>query len=118
MTEPLTFARLRHINTQRCKSPKGFGHPIHDWSLSDWMVATLGELGEAANIAKKLNRFRDGIRGNKEGPQELAEKLQDEIGDTLVYLDLLAASQGFTLEEAVIRVFNRKSEELGSQYKL
>lgn len=51
-------------NRERCESPEGFNHKLTDWSLSDWMTALMGELGEAANVAKKLNRIRDGIPGN------------------------------------------------------
>ncbi len=50
------------INRARCESPEGFNHALQSWSLSDWFTAILGELGEAANVAKKLNRIRDGIR--------------------------------------------------------
>lgn len=52
------------FNRRRCEAPNGFNHKMSDWSTSDWMTATLGELGEAANIVKKLNRVRDGIPGN------------------------------------------------------
>jgi NTP pyrophosphatase (non-canonical NTP hydrolase) len=81
--------------------------------MSDWMIATLGELGEAANILKKLNRVRDGIPGNKESADQLRDKLRREIGDTFVYLDLLAQSAGFTVADAAREVFNAKSEEIG-----
>ncbi len=62
---PLTFARFAAVNRHRSESPKGFNSPLGAWSLSDWMTATLGELGEAANVVKKLNRHRDGMPGNK-----------------------------------------------------
>jgi NTP pyrophosphatase (non-canonical NTP hydrolase) len=51
-------------NRERCESPQGFNHQLTDWSLSDWMTALTGEVGEAANIVKKLNRIRDNIAGN------------------------------------------------------
>lgn len=60
----LTFDGFSMINRMRCESPEGFNHALESWSLSDWITATTGELGEAANIAKKLNRIRDGIPGN------------------------------------------------------
>ena len=41
-------------NRKRCESPNGFNHLLGDWSLSEWCIATVGELGEAANIVKKL----------------------------------------------------------------
>lgn len=100
-------------NRARSESPSGFGHPINSWSLSDWMTATLGELGEAANVAKKLNRVRDGIRGNKEGEAELRAKLAGELADAFIYLDLMAQSEGIVLADAVRETFDRKSREIG-----
>ena len=111
--DDLTFKQFSAINLARCESSQGFRHPINGWSLSDWMLATVGELGEAANIAKKLNRMRDGVPGNKESTAELEAKFRREIGDTAVYLDLVAQSRGFTLVEAIIEVFNAKSIEVG-----
>ena len=73
----------------------------------------MGELGEAANVAKKLNRVRDGIPGNEETPDQLREELQNELADTFIYLDLLAQSVGVDLSEAVPRVFDAKSEKIG-----
>lgn len=101
------------FNRRRCEDKKGFNHTLDSWSLSDWITATTGELGEAANVAKKLNRVRDGIPGNSETPEELQAALADEIADTFIYLDLLAQSQGINLEEAVLDKFNRTSEKIG-----
>lgn len=75
-------------------------------------------LGEAANLAKKLNRVRDGVRGNKETEAELRDKLRRELADTQIYLDLLAQSLGFDLHEASVEVFNAKSEELGCSIRM
>lgn len=61
----LTMSGFSTVNRMRCESPTGFNHTLASWSLSDWLTATMGELGEAANIAKKLNRVRDGIPGNR-----------------------------------------------------
>lgn len=109
----LTFSGFSIINRMRCESPTGFNHTLGSWSLSDWITATTGELGEAANIAKKLNRVRDGIPDNKESPDELQAALKDEVADVFIYLDLLAQSQGFSLEEAVRDKFNRTSRKIG-----
>ena len=109
----MNFDSFSYINRVRCESPKGFNHRLDSWSTSDWFTAILGELGEAANVAKKLNRVRDGIRGNKETEQQLKAKLRQELGDTFVYLDLLAQSLGFQIGDAAMEVFNSKSKELG-----
>lgn len=59
----LTFDELREANKRRLPTFKNAkGELSHsepdgsDWSLSDWSNACLGELGEAANIIKKVRR--------------------------------------------------------------
>ena len=100
-------------NLKRCESPYGFNHKLDSWSPSDWMVAVVGELGEAANILKKINRVRDGVPGNKEATYTLYKKFQEEIADTYIYLDLLCQSMGVDLEKTVNEVFESKSKEIG-----
>lgn len=109
----LTFDEFSQANRARSESPQGFDHKLKDWSTSDWFVALMGEIGEAANIAKKLNRARDGVRGNKEGVAELRAKLSKELGDGYLYLDLLCQREGFTIADAAVEVFNAKSVEIG-----
>jgi NTP pyrophosphatase (non-canonical NTP hydrolase) len=109
----MTFEKFSKANRERCESPLGFNHALSSWSTSDWFLAMLGELGEAANVAKKLNRVRDGIPGNKEGVTELQSKLRHELADAFVYLDLTAQALGFNLCAAVVEVFNKKSAEIG-----
>ena len=117
-TKSLSLGEFSRINRRRCESEYGFGHKLSDWSLSDWMTATTGELGEAANIAKKINRHRDGIRGNTQKLEDLQRALADELADTFIYLDLLAQSQGIDLGSAVIAKFNRKSEDMGCPVRI
>lgn len=100
-------------NRARCESPEGFKHNLNDWSLSDWMTALVGEVGEAANIVKKLNRYRDGIAGNSEAEAELNAKLVRELADAYVYLDLFFQRIGADMGEAVRDVFNAKSKQIG-----
>ena len=100
-------------NRKRCESPNGFNHQLNAWSSSDWMVAILGELGEAANVLKKLNRVRDGIKGNKETHLELEQKLALELADAYIYLDLFCQSRNIDLKSAVELSFNTKSKEIG-----
>lgn len=109
----MTFEEFSEMNRCRCEAPDGFNHQLSSWSLSDWVTAAVGELGEAANIVKKLNRVRDGVHGNKETEEELRAALRREIGDVGVYLDLLAQRCGFLLGDAMQEVFQSKSKELG-----
>jgi len=101
------------INQQRCEDPRGFNHLVSDWSASDWMTAVTGEVGETANIIKKLNRVRDGIPGNTQTEEELRQALRLELADVFCYLDLLATSLGVSLEDAVIEKWNLTSQRIG-----
>ena len=109
----MEFCDFSEINRDRCESPLGFGHTLASWSMSDWFTATMGELGEAANVAKKLNRVRDGVPGNVETADELRRELERELADTFIYLDLLAQSAGINLADAVRDTFNAKSDAIG-----
>ena len=108
------FRSFSFINRDRCESENGFNHSINSWSLSDWLTALMGELGEAANIAKKLNRVRDGIPGNGDLTEaELRQMLKDELADVDIYLDLVYQSEGIDREGAIISKFNKTSRKIG-----
>lgn len=109
----MRFDEFSTENRRRCEHPKGFNHALTSWSLSDWFTAVVGELGEAANVAKKLNRVRDCIPGNDETVSGLQTKLRSELADAYIYLDLLAQSQGIDIGAAVRETFDRKSEKIG-----
>lgn len=109
----LTFRKFSQVNRARCESEEGFNHNLSDWSTSDWFLAMLGEFGEAANIAKKLNRVRDGIPGNTETEDELRVALERELADTFIYFDLLCQSVGVDVGDVVQAVFDRKSKQIG-----
>lgn len=102
-------------NRTRCEAPNGFNHKLDSWSLSDWMTATVGELGEAANVIKKLNRVRDGIPGNQESFPVLQQQLADELADTFIYLNLLmqAAGFGFDLARIIETKFETTCRKIG-----
>ncbi|WP_281931047.1 hypothetical protein [Roseibium album] len=113
----MDLREFSRTNLRRCEDPDGFNQPVNDWTLSDWFTALSGELGEAANVAKKLNRERDGIPGNSETPEQLRQMLADELADTFIYLDLLAQSEGIDLSQAVPAKFNRTSDKVGCPIK-
>lgn len=113
----MTFHEFSVMNRKRCEAATGFNHKLDSWSMSDWFTAVLGELGEAGNVAKKLNRVRDGIPGNKETPEELQQKLKSELADTFIYLDLLAQSAGFEIGDVIRETFDAKSRQIGYMEK-
>ena len=115
---PLTFDELRAANVRRLPQFKNRkGEPAHsapdgsDWKLSAWCNAVLGELGELANLIKKIER----------GDMTLAEAyadVSDELADTQTYLDILAFRCGVNLGNATASKFNRVSDRVGSDVKL
>lgn len=117
MTDGLTFNVLRAANKNRLptfKNAKGeISHPDgHDnWSLTDWTTAVAGELGEAANIIKKIRRGDMTL-------EEARPALAKELADTQTYLDLLAMAAGIDLGRATIDKFNEVSERVGSVVRI
>lgn len=114
---PLTFAWLRQINSLRSKTVY---HPCIEWTVERWAIAMGGEAGEVLNAVKKWFRVEDGING-PDDPQTKEEAIDDileEIADTVLYADLLAEKLGMTLEEAIVKKFNRVSKEKGCDFFL
>lgn len=73
-----------------------------------------GEVGEACNIIKKLERERLGIRGSRATLAQLAE----ELADVVICADLIANAAGIDLDAAVTAKFNATSEKVGLATKL
>lgn len=113
--ERLTFARLRDANVRRCEAPDGFNHPLAAWNALEWAGAMCGEAGEACNVAKKMRRLETGVthRTQEADADILRMKLADELGDVVIYADLLAQRAGLDLGKCVAKKFDRTSSEIG-----
>lgn len=114
----LTFQDLRRANTRRLPLFKNRrGEPAHsepdgsDWKLSAWSNAVCGELGELANLIKKVER---GDMTLDEARPEIA----NELADVATYLDLLAFRCDVNLGEAVEWKFNQVSKRVGCDVRL
>ena len=130
----MDFGDFSRLNSQRSQAPDGFAHTLTTWSLPEWLMAATGELGEAANVMKKVLRLRDetgGIRDDERDHDELIRKFMRELADTAIYLDLTATVTminfphvvecgltGSALADAIIEKFNATSERLAGDYKL
>jgi len=68
-----------------------------------------GEVGEACNVIKKLERERHGWRGSRDTTQHLGEELADVVHTAI----LCAITAGIDLEPYVIDKFNSTSEQNG-----
>lgn len=86
----------------------------NDWDTSDWLVALMGEVGEAANIHKKT------IRGDydKGDSVKALNAFGKELADVFAYLDLVAESVGLDLEDIVIQKWNEVSLRVGHPSRL
>jgi NTP pyrophosphatase (non-canonical NTP hydrolase) len=73
-----------------------------------------GEVGEACNVIKKLERERLGIRGSRATVEQLAE----ELADAVICLDLIAMQAGIDLQQAVQEKFNATSGKYGLETML
>jgi NTP pyrophosphatase (non-canonical NTP hydrolase) len=119
---PMSFQGLRKANKSRCKRWHKGG--LEEWSVTDWATAMMGEAGEMCNAIKKLRRIEtDALNINEPGRQftdrkTAVESIAKEMGDTLIYMDLLAQRLGVDLEKSIIEVFNQKSKEYGFPERL
>lgn len=140
--EDLTFSDVSTLNAKRANRwHKDFPSSGDDgWTGADWSNAANGEGGElveavqamllasgvsahlglAGNVVKKLRRIETNIRQAEQGQEtndvytaELLQKLATEIGDTFIYLDLLAQFYGLRMENCVADTFNRVSDREG-----
>lgn len=114
----LSLATLRAANLHRLPQFKNAkGGPAHekadgsDWKLSAWCNAVLGELGEAANIIKKVERGDLTL-------DEARPALAKEFADVQTYLDLLAQQAGVRLDDATAEKFNEVSIRVGATTRI
>jgi NTP pyrophosphatase (non-canonical NTP hydrolase) len=108
----LTFAVLRQANLlwlPLFKNAKG--RPAHsqpdgsDWSKPEWCNAVLGELGELANLLKKVQRGDMTM-------DEARPAIGKELADVQTYLDILAFQCGVDLGDATVEKFNEVSDRV------
>lgn len=114
----LTFALLRKANLARLPRFKNRkGEPAHskpdgsDWDLAKWSNAVLGELGEAADLIKKIYREDFTL-------DEARADLAKELADVQTYLDILAYQAGIDLGEATVAKWNEVSERVGCTLRI
>ena len=116
VTTPLRFDMLRKVNDERSEEWMN-DEPLDE---NEALTEFIGEVGEAANILKKLNRISRGVRGKKDGEGfiELQGKLADEFGDMQITLDRWASVCGFDLASVTIQKFNKTSVKNGFDQRL
>jgi NTP pyrophosphatase (non-canonical NTP hydrolase) len=139
----LTFRLFQATSRARCNEWHN-GFPDNtDWSIADWSNAMEGEAGELmdavlvlfvaskvvshtgaiANLVKKMRRIEEGLVGNRGAElgiewETLVDKVEEEAGDVVAYLDLLMTKLGRELGVATAKKFNKVSDQLGFPYKV
>ena len=116
MTKPklnsLSFKTLTEANNKRLplfKNSKGL--PAHskpdgsDWSHAEWLQAVIGELGEYANIMKKVQRGDLTM-------EEAKPSIEKELADVMTYFAILAQQLNVDLGQAVEDKFNEVSKRV------
>lgn len=103
------LSKLREANRDRQEEwdPERRTDPLY------FATELAGEVGEACNIIKKLERERMGIAGSRASAAELA----DELADVIIVVDLIAERYDIDLELATARKFNKTSNKLGFSTK-
>ena len=126
----LTYNALREANIIRLPQFRDVTGAIchtkpdgSDWSVSDWVEATVGEIGEFCNWHKKFRRGDIDF-------QTYCQHARKELADVATYLDILAKrcldighpcapnhvphAEGIDLGKAVIEKFNEVSIRVGA----
>lgn len=114
----LSFSTLRAANIRRLPLFKNAqGQPAHsqpdgsDWSIAEWVQASLGEFGELANLLKKLKRGDFNLNDDAVRHQTQCD-IAREFADIITYLDITALQFGVDLGEATRLKFNEVSRRV------
>lgn len=70
--------------------------------------------GRAANLVKKLERERLGVRGSRATKEQLAQ----ELADIIICCSLVGIKEDIELWPAVVAKFNKTSDAVGLSIKL
>lgn len=105
------FQLLRNANAARNIEWKGSMDVVPPLFRSTELA---GEVGEACNVIKKLERERMGWVGSRATLAQLGE----ELADVIICVDLIAMDYGLDLWELVARKFNATSERIGLATRL
>lgn len=139
VSQDLSFADLSQANATRCETSY---HPLGDWSITDWLTAVAGEVGELAKelephpaayylalcVQKSTGYLANAIkhvrRGETEGYSKHIikatnkEDIGREAADVVIYLDILCTRFGIDLGHAVRNKFNEVSDRVSSDIRL
>jgi NTP pyrophosphatase (non-canonical NTP hydrolase) len=111
----IEYNSLRKANEARQKEWKGRESvTVESVTMSFRGNELAGEVGEACNIIKKLERAKMGSVGSTATIEELAE----ELADVIIATDLIAMQADINLSSAVRNKFNKTSEKYGLKTRM
>ena len=106
----LTFRKFREVSMLRCKEwTKGQGDPGVDFRVLEAAEEFCEAMQRLFGLLKRLKRSDKGMVGGVNTDIDLEE----EMADTFITFDLLAASLGIDLEKAITEKFNKTSRKYG-----
>lgn len=73
-----------------------------------------GEVGEACNVIKKLERERLGIAGSRDTVEHLAQ----ELADVVICVNLVAIAYGINIDKEVALKFNSTTDKMKLQTRM
>lgn len=112
LVDGLSFAGLRLAMIARIMEPSNAFKKCEDtWTTAHWMQALVGEVGELANILKKVDRGDFTL-------ESALESIGKEFGDIVAYLDILAFKVGINLGQVTADKYNEVSERIGSSLRI
>ena len=103
----LTFKELRVANSARDVQWLDGSKP---WTIQDRCVEIMGELGELCEVVKKIKRYNQEMRSNRNDFLELQDDLIRELADVAICVDQAAMTLGIDLGEAIKLKFNETSD--------
>src|SRR5690606_23911223 len=107
----MSMAELRAANVARDQEWNTGSERV---SMTFRATELAGEVGEACNVIKKLERERIGLVGSRDTKEHLA----DELADIVICTDLVAMDAGIDLDAAIAAKFNATSEKNGLATRL
>lgn len=107
MKDPHSFCMLTALSGAN-KARNHFWDPESKLTPLFFSTELAGEVGEACNVVKKLEREKLGLRGSTTTVGALAE----ELADAVICASLLANCYDIDLREAVRNKFNSTSDKL------
>lgn len=102
------------VNRSRCD--RWHSPDTDPWSLADWSNALCGEVGEYANIIKKIRRIDTRISNMDR--DLLIQRAGKELADVVIYSALNAQEIGIDLIAAISDKFNEVSIKEGFPERL